>query len=51
LRNVVLDAYLRDNVKARKLTAAGTYERIEILPGQEEFDVQKYFVDATRTNS
>jgi polyphosphate kinase len=49
LRNVVLDAYLRDNVKARKLTAAGTYERIEILPGQEEFDVQKYFVDATRT--
>ena len=51
LKEVVLDAYLRDNVKARKLSPTGAYEPVELEPGEERFDVQKYFMNATRMRS
>ena len=41
LKNVYLDAYLRDNVNARALRVDGTYRRI---PGGEPFDAQMFFV-------
>ena len=46
LKDVLLDAYLRDNVKARQLRPGGTYERIPVPPGAEHFNSQLYFIDA-----
>ena len=43
LKEVVLAAYLRDNVKARRLLPDGTYERVRPAPGEEPFDSQMYF--------
>jgi polyphosphate kinase len=43
LKDVVLDAYLRDNVKARQLLPDGTYGRVpskSALP----FNSQSYFI-------
>jgi polyphosphate kinase len=45
LKDVILAAYLRDNVKARRLTPEGTYERIPIAAGEERFDSQTFFID------
>ncbi len=39
LKDEVLAAYLRDNVKARRLLPDGTYERIQ-APAEARFDVQ-----------
>jgi polyphosphate kinase len=46
IKNVLLSAYLRDNVKARVLRPDGTYERPAVAPGEEPFNSQLYFVDA-----
>ncbi|MDQ5835498.1 MAG: polyphosphate kinase 1 [Acidobacteriota bacterium] len=46
IKNVLLSAYLRDNVKARVLRPDGTYERPAVAPGEEPFSSQLYFVDA-----
>jgi polyphosphate kinase len=43
LKENVLDAYLRDNVKARSLLPDGSYTRIEAETGTENFDCQTYF--------
>nr|MBA3768273.1 polyphosphate kinase 1 [Acidobacteriota bacterium] len=43
LKETVLDAYLRDNVKARGLRPDGTYSRIEAENGTDNFDCQAYF--------
>lgn len=43
LKDVVLAAYLRDNVKARRLLPDGTHERIQPAPGEERFDGQMHF--------
>jgi polyphosphate kinase len=43
LKDTVLDAYLRDNVKARVLTADGLYEQPEIGVDEEPFNSQTYF--------
>jgi polyphosphate kinase len=48
LKNVILNAYLRDNIRAQRLLSSGMYEPIDLRPGEKRFDVQKYFVDATR---
>ncbi|HYP02522.1 MAG TPA: hypothetical protein VER76_20190, partial [Pyrinomonadaceae bacterium] len=45
LKDVVLAAYLRDNVKARRLLPDGSYERIPVAEGGERFDSQQYFMD------
>lgn len=41
LKDVYLDAYLRDNVNARSLRPDGSYRKI---PGGEPFDAQMFFV-------
>lgn len=43
LKDVVLAAYLRDNVKARVLTADGNYEPVPIRPGESPFNSQLHF--------
>ncbi|HKR61061.1 MAG TPA: polyphosphate kinase 1 [Pyrinomonadaceae bacterium] len=43
LKDVVLNAYLRDNVKARELQADGAYRRLP-AKGSERFDVQSFFI-------
>jgi polyphosphate kinase len=52
LKTEILDAYLRDNVNARKLLPDGSYELIERLPAQEAFDCQSHFAsDFTHAQS
>jgi polyphosphate kinase len=46
LKDVLLDAYLRDNVKARLLGADGTYRPVPVEPGGERFNSQLFFTDA-----
>ena len=43
LKEDVLDVYLRDNVKARRLLPDGTYERIRSREGEQEVDSQRAF--------
>ena len=43
LKNTVLAAYLRDNVKARVMNSAGTYERPTMDVGEEPFNCQLFF--------
>jgi polyphosphate kinase len=43
LKDTVLSGYLRDNVKARVMTADGTYERPQLGIGEEPFNSQSYF--------
>jgi polyphosphate kinase len=47
LKDVVLAAYLRDNVKAQVLQPDGTYERVPIAPGEERFNSQLHFEGAS----
>src|SRR6267378_2816216 len=44
LKDVLLAAYLRDNVKARELQPDGTYRRVPLAPGEKRFDSQTFFV-------
>ncbi|HEX8492140.1 MAG TPA: polyphosphate kinase 1 [Pyrinomonadaceae bacterium] len=46
LKDVVLDAYLRDNLRARRLLPDGTYERLRPSPGKAGFDSQMYFASS-----
>lgn len=46
LKDIVLAAYLRDNVKARVLKPDGTYERASAAPGEERFDSQMHFAES-----
>ena len=41
----ILDIHLRDNVKARRLLADGTYERVRPLPGEEINDSQRWLIE------
>lgn len=53
LKDVVLQAYLRDNKNARELGADGFYERIGPGPGKDVFDSQTHFdgsVDVARAS-
>jgi polyphosphate kinase len=43
LKKGLLDAYLRDNVKARELQADGSYAPVQLTPGERRFDCQRYF--------
>jgi polyphosphate kinase len=43
LKDVVLGAYLRDNVKARNLTSDGLYERVPMQPEEAPFNSQLHF--------
>ena len=46
LKDVLLDAYLRDNVKARVLGPDGRYRPVPLEEGAERFNSQLYFIDA-----
>jgi polyphosphate kinase len=46
MKEVLLDAYLRDNVKARVLGADGAYRPVETEPGAERFNSQTFFMTA-----
>ena len=43
LKDTVLSAYLRDNVKARVMNSDGIYETPQIAMGEEPFNSQTYF--------
>ena len=43
LKDVVLGTYLKDNVKARILSADGSYERVPTAPGEAPFNSQMHF--------
>lgn len=43
LKNVVIAAYLKDNVKARILNADGEYERVPTAEGEPPFNSQLHF--------
>lgn len=43
LKDVVLAAYMKDNVKARILNADGNYERVPMAPGETPFNSQLHF--------
>ncbi|HZI17298.1 MAG TPA: polyphosphate kinase 1 [Pyrinomonadaceae bacterium] len=46
LKDVLLAAYLRDNVKARELQPDGSYRRPRRAPGDEPFSAQLHFIEA-----
>ena len=46
LKDVLLEAYLRDNVKARLLGPDGVYGPVPAEPGAERFNSQLFFMDA-----
>ena len=43
LKDIVMPAYLRDNIAARILTAEGTYQKPQIGVGEEPFNSQLFF--------
>jgi hypothetical protein len=43
LKDTVLAAYLRDNVKARVMNSAGGYEQPPMAAGEEPFNSQLFF--------
>jgi polyphosphate kinase len=45
LKDEVLYASLKDNVKARRLDESGSYERVRPLDGEERVDSQAHFVN------
>jgi polyphosphate kinase len=51
LKDVLLGAYLRDNVKARELRPDGTYAPISREPKEAAFNSQEYFVDRSPIHS
>jgi polyphosphate kinase len=44
LKNVLLEAYRRDNVKARELQPDGTYALVARGPDEKPFDSQEFFI-------
>ena len=50
LKDVLLAAYLRDNVRARVLRPDGTYVRLKPAPGEEAFDSQMHFEGSVSVN-
>ncbi len=51
LRNVVLDAYLRDTVNARELQSDGSYTSLLPVDGEAPFDAQMFFAAFYRQGS
>ncbi len=46
LKDEVLELYLRDNVKARRLLSDGTYQRVRPIAGEPRINSQEYFFAA-----
>jgi len=45
LKDVLLAAYLRDNVRARELQIDGTYAKVQRAPDDGPFDSQAFFIE------
>lgn len=45
LMDVLLAAYLRDNVRARELQIDGSYAKVQRPPDEEPFDSQEFFIE------
>ncbi len=45
LKDVLLAAYLRDNVRARELQPDGSYAKLPCAPGEKPFDSQQFFMN------
>jgi polyphosphate kinase len=45
LKDVLLTAYLRDNVRARELQLDGSYAKVQCGQDDEPFDSQEYFIE------
>ncbi len=43
IKTDILDAYVRDNFKARRLNPDGSYSRVGRVEGEPEFDAQSFF--------
>ncbi|VVB90863.1 Polyphosphate kinase [uncultured archaeon] len=41
----ILNAHLKDNVKARRLLSDGTYERVVLFPGEKELNSQEWLIE------
>ena len=50
LKDVLLDAYLRDNIRARELQSDGSYRPV-LKNSEPEFDSQKYFFNRSPSNA
>jgi polyphosphate kinase len=50
LKDVVLNAYLRDNVKARELRSDGSYVHVTVTPQDEKFNSQTFFTGQSADN-
>ena len=50
LKNI-LNIYWQDNVKSRRLLADGSYERLQPIEGEPEFNAQNYFLKDMRNRS
>jgi polyphosphate kinase len=50
LKEEILEVYLRDNVKARRLLPDGTYKRVRPAKGEETLDSQMHFVGRVNVN-
>lgn len=46
-RAALSEVCLRDKMKARRLKSDSTYERVQAVPGEEEFDSQAHFASHT----
>jgi polyphosphate kinase len=51
LKETVLAAYLRDNVKARVMRPDGIYEMPKMAPDEEQFNSQLFFEGANSSPS
>jgi polyphosphate kinase len=48
IRNEILPAYFRDTINAWELRPDGSYARVELVPGEEPFDVQEWLMHRYR---
>jgi polyphosphate kinase len=51
LKNVLLTAYLRDNVKARELQPDGSYQTVPRAEGEKPFDSQTFFIQTETSDA
>ncbi len=51
VREDILELYLRDNVKARRMHADGTYTRVVAVPGEQTVNSQEVLMERTRKGS
>lgn len=41
----ILNVHLKDNIKARRLLIDGTYEHVELSPGENELNSQEWLIE------